>query len=220
MGNPLGKKQRILVVDDHAMVRDGLRYLISQHDDLEICGEADGVEAALTLVKQTQPDLVVIDISLRSGHGIDLIKQIKSRHGKVKMLVSTMYNETLYAERALRAGAQGYLNKQESREKLMEALRTVLSGQRYLSPQMTERLVGRAVGNTDPTQSPIDMLSNRELEVFQLIGEGLTTGAIARRLYLSPHTIDTHREKIKTKLGLKNSGELQRGAVQWVLENA
>ena len=219
MGTPLGRKQRIFIVDDHAMVRDGIKLQISMHQDLEVCGEAESADEAFALVKQTHPDLVVVDVSLKNGNGIELVKQIKSYDGKIKMLVSTMYNESLYAERALRAGAMGYLNKQESRDKVIDAIRAVLSGQRYLSPKMTERLVGQAVGNTDPTQSPIDTLTNRELEVFQLIGEGVTTGAIARKLHLSPHTIDSHREKIKTKLGLKNSGELQREAVQWVLEN-
>lgn len=219
MGTLLKRKQRILIVDDHPMVRDGIKLQVSMHQDLDVCGEAESVVEAFALVQQTHPDLVIVDISLKSGHGIDLIKRIKSYDGEIKMLVSTMYNESLYAERALRAGAQGYLNKQESREKLVEAIRTVLSGQRYFSPQMTERLVSQAVGKTDPTQSPVETLSNRELEVFQLIGTGLTSGAIARKLHLSPHTIDTHREKIKVKLGLKNSGELQREAVQWVLEN-
>lgn len=220
MGTPLGRKHRVLIVDDHAMVRDGIKLQVSMHQDLEVCGEAESADEALALIKQTHPDLVIVDISLKSGHGIALIKQIKSYDGTIKVLVSTMYNESLYAERALRAGALGYLNKQESRDKVIDAIRAVLDGKRYVSPQMTERLVGQAIGNSNSAHSsPIDTLSNRELEVFQLIGEGVTTGAIARKLHLSPHTIDTHREKIKTKLGLKNSGELQRAAVQWVLEN-
>lgn len=220
MGTTLGRKYRILIIDDHAMVRDGLRFQLSTHRDLEICGEAGGVDDGFALVKETCPDLVIVDISLKDGHGIELIKKIKRHDANIKMLVSTMYNESLYAERSLRAGAHGYLNKQESREKLIEAVRTVLAGERYLSPQLTARLVGQAIGSADADHSsPVKTLSNRELEVFQLIGEGMTTGAIARKLFLSPHTIDTHREKIKTKLGLKNSGELQREAVQWMIEN-
>lgn len=217
---PLNKK-KILIVDDHTMVRDGLRFQLSKYQDLEICGEAENVDEAFELVKQTHPHLLIIDISLKRGHGLDLVKMIRRHDASIKMLVSTMYNESLYAERSLRAGAHGYINKQESREKLLDAVRAVLSGQRYLSPEMTNRLVGQAVGSRIDSAhtSPVETLSTRELEVFKMIGDGLTTGAIARQLHLSPHTIDTHREKIKGKLGLKNSGELQREAVHWVLEN-
>lgn len=210
---------KILIVDDHPMLREGLAMRISSQTDLEVCGEAAGEEEALVLVKETKPHLVIVDISLKSGHGIDLIKQIKSRHPKVKMLVVSGYDESLYAERSLRAGALGYLNKQGSNDHLIEAIRTVLDGQRYVSPQMTQRLVGQALGSSDETKSPIERLSNRELEVFQLIGQGLTSGAIADRLHLSPHTVDTHRDNIKQKLGAKNAAELSRQAVQWVLEN-
>jgi DNA-binding NarL/FixJ family response regulator len=220
MGIPLGKKMKILIVDDHAMVRDGVKFQLSGHQDLEICGEAESVDDAFAMVKQACPDLVIIDISLKSGHGLDLVKKIQAYDRNVKMLVVTMYKESLYAERSLRAGAHGFLNKQESREKLVQAVRAVLAGERYLSRHMTDRLVGQAVGDMHAVHaSPVETLTNRELQVFQLIGEGLTTGVIAKKLHLSPHTIDTHREKIKNKLGLQNSGELQREAVQWVLEN-
>lgn len=220
MGSPLGRKHRIAIVDDHAIVRDGLKFQLAAHPDLELCGEAEGVESGFALTKEVRPDLVIIDISLKDGNGIELIKRIKQYDKKIKMLVTTMYNESLYGERSLRAGADGYINKQDSREMIIEAIRMVLSGRRFLSAKLTDRLVGQAVeGVNDIHTSSVDLLSNRELEVFQLIGEGLTTGAIARKLFLSPHTIDTHREKIKSKLGLKNSGELQREAVQWVLEN-
>lgn len=218
--SPLHKK-KILIVDDHTMVRDGLKYQLSKYEDLEICGEAESVDEAYALVKEVHPELAIIDISLKGSHGLDLVKMIKRYDPRIKMLVSTMYNESLYAERSLRAGAHGYINKQESREKLLEAVRVVLAGGRYLSPEMTNRLIGQAVGSRIDAAhaSPVETLSTRELEVFQMIGDGMTTGAIARQLHLSPHTIDTHREKIKTKLGLKNSGELQREAVHWVLEN-
>jgi DNA-binding NarL/FixJ family response regulator len=220
MGTTLARKARILVVDDHAMVRDGIRLRVSLHDDLEVCGEAESADEALALVKGMNPDLVIVDISLKSGHGIELVKQIKAHSSRIRILVATMYKESLYAERALRAGASGYLNKQESREKVIEAIRAVLAGERYLSQGMTDRLVRRALGHADASRSsPVDALSPRELEVFQLIGEGLTSGEIAKRLCLSTHTIDTHREKIKVKLGLRNSGELQREAVRWILEN-
>ena len=217
---PLNRK-KVLIVDDHTMVRDGLKFQLSKYPDLEICGEAESIEEAIGLAKQTQPDIAIVDISLKDGNGLELVKQIVRHCPRTKMLVSTMYNESLYAERSLRAGAHGYINKQESRENLIEAVRAVLDGGRYLSREMTDRLVGQAVGKRfdGPHGSPVETLSTRELEVFELIGDGLTTGAIARRLHLSPHTIDTHREKIKAKLGLKNSGELQREAVHWALEN-
>ena len=216
----LGKKLRILIVDDHPMMRDGLATKISKDPDFEVCGQAEDVNDALAAVKSTSPDLAIVDIALKEGHGIELIKDIKSRFPSVKTLVLSSYQESLYAERALRAGAMGYLNKQETGEKIFDAMRTVLAGDRYLSPEMMQRLLGQAVGAADAGRaSPVETLSDRELEVFQLIGNGQTTTAIANRLHLSPHTIDTHREKIKHKLNLKNATELQREATQWMLEN-
>lgn len=214
------RKARILIVDDHPMVRDGLNMRISMQPDLEVCGEAESADDALAMVKQTNPELVLVDISLKAGSGLDLIKRIKIHDAKIKMLVVSMYDETLYAERALRAGAMGYLNKQLSPVKVLEAIRAVLDGQRYLSAEMTDRLISQAIGVRDEqNKSAVDILSDRELEVFRLIGEGLATGIIARRLRLSPHTVDSHREKIKLKLNLKSAGELSRAAVQWKLEN-
>jgi DNA-binding NarL/FixJ family response regulator len=214
------RKTRILIVDDHVMVRDGLAMRIQMQSDLMVCGEAETEEQAFELVKQGEPDLVLVDISLKEGRGLELIKRIKAYDPGIKMLVLSMYDEQLYAERALRAGAMGYLNKQESREKVMEAIRTVLAGDRYLSPSMTQRLVAQAIGRQEgASSSPVESLTDRELEIFRLIGKGLTTRAIANRLHLSPHTIDTHRENIKGKLNAKNAAELSRVAVQWVLEN-
>ena len=187
----------ILIVDDHPMMRAGLAARITDESDLEVCGEAEDVAGALSAVDSLRPDLAIIDISLKEGHGIDLVKEIKTRFPKVKMLVLSAYKESLYAERALRAGALGYLNKQESDDNILEAIRTVLAGERYVSEEMTKRLLGQAIGAGDPSVSPVETLSDRELEVFQLLGKGITTGAIARQLHLSPHTIDTHREKIK-----------------------
>lgn len=210
---------KILIVDDHPLVRAGLVLRISSEPDLEVCGQAASEEEGLALVNTSEPELVLIDISLRSGNGIELIKQIKSKHPKVKMLVISGFDESLYAERALRAGASGYLNKQQSDENVMQAIRTVLDGQRYVSPAIANRLIGQALGNSDESQSTVDRLSDRELEIFRLIGQGLTSSSIANRLFLSTHTIDTHRENIKRKLGLANGSELTRAAVQWVLEN-
>jgi DNA-binding NarL/FixJ family response regulator len=215
----LSPPKRILIVDDHPSVRDGLSLRITLHADLEVCGEADSEDEAFTLVKQSAPDLVLVDISLKNGNGIELLKRIRSYNPDIKMLVVSGYQESLYAERACRAGAMGYLNKQESSVKLVEAIRTVLAGERYLSPAMTSRLINQSLGVRDTTKSPMENLTNRELEIFRMIGEGLTSGAIAERLFLSPYTIDTHRENIKRKLDISNAAELSRAAVQWLLEN-
>lgn len=210
---------RILIVDDHPAMRDGLTTQICNEPDLAVCGEAEDVVEALRLVGELNPDLVIIDISLKTGHGIDLIKQIRGRHPKTKMLVNSMYDESVYAERALQAGALGYLSKQTTRETLIIAIHNVLAGKTYLSPEMTERILKSRVGGMIvPGKSPIESLSDRELEVLTLIGQGQTTSAIATQLHLSVHTIDTYREKLKIKLNLANSAELNRYAVQWVLE--
>lgn len=192
---------------------------ISLHSDLEVCGEAETEDGALALVKQMAPDLVLVDISLKSGHGVELIKRIRSLDPTIKMLVITGFQESLYAERAFRAGALGYLNKQESNEKMIEAIRTVLAGERFLSPEISRRLINQALGASDATKTPIEHLTDRELEIFRMIGEGLTTSAIANQLHLSTHTIDTHRENIKRKLAVSTAAELSRAAVQWLLEN-
>ena len=210
---------KILIVDDHPSVREGLALRISLHADLELCGEADSEEQAITLVQQMKPDLMLVDISLKSGHGLELIKRIRSMDPTVKMLVISGFQESLYAERACRAGALGYLNKQESSEKMIEAIRTVLAGERFLSPEVSRRLISQALGSSDRKKTPIEQLTDRELEVFRMIGEGLSTGLIASRLFLSTHTIDTHRENIKRKLTLNSAAELSRAAVQWLLEN-
>lgn len=211
---------RILIVDDHSLVREGLAGRIDRQDDMQVCGEAESVDEALALVKEATPNVLIIDIQLSESHGIDLIKEVHSRFPSVKMLVVSAFDESLFAERALRAGAHGYLNKRELHGNVVKALRTVMDGGRYLSQEMTQKLVGQAICRVDPGQSdPVLRLSDRELQVFCLIGQGKTTGAIARQLHLSPHTIDSHREKIRNKLGLNNSAELTQSAVQWVLEN-
>ena len=210
---------KILIVDDHPSVREGLALRISLHADLEVCGEAESEDQAVALVKQLKPDLVLVDISLKSGHGLELIKRIRSLDPTVKMLVISGFQESLYAERACRAGAMGYLNKQESSERMIEAIRTVLGGERFLSPEISRRLISQALGSSDEKKTPIEQLTDRELEIFRMIGEGLSTGLIANRLFLSTHTIDTHRENIKRKLTLNSAAELSRAAVQWLLEN-
>lgn len=214
------KHFRILIVDDHPLLREGLRIRISGQPDLEVFCEAEDVDSALEHFKSGKPDLTLVDISLKKGHGLDLVKQIKAVDPDAKMLVISAYEESLYAERALRAGAMGYINKQECRENVVTAIRTVLEGHRYLSPKMNDQMLGMAVGGGEVAPaSPVEALTDRELEVYQLIGQAQTTSSIARQLHLSPHTIDSHREKIKAKLGLKNGAELTRHALQWVLEN-
>ena len=210
---------KILIVDDHPSVREGLALRISLHADLEVCGEAESEDQAVALVKQLKPDLVLVDISLKSGHGLELIKRIRSLDLAVKMLVISGFQESLYAERAYRAGAMGYLNKQESSEKMIEAIRTVLAGERFLSPEISRRLISQALGSSDRKKTPIEQLTDRELEIFRMIGEGLSTSLIASRLFLSTHTIDTHRENIKRKLSINSAAELSRAAMQWLLEN-
>jgi len=213
------KKTRVLIVDDHPIVRKGLAGLIREEPDLEVCGEAADATEALALVEKLAPDLVLVDLSLKSGHGIELIKQVKSVRPGIRMLVSSMHDESLYAERALRAGAMGYVNKQEATESIVEAIRRVLKGQIFLSPRMTERVLRRMVdtgGRID--RSAIEGLSDRELTVFECIGRGLTTRQIAESLSIGVKTVETYRESIKAKLHLANYAELSRRAVHWVLE--
>ena len=210
---------KILIVDDHPMVRLGLRQLIENEPDLSVCGEASGSGEALDLVSKTSPDLILVDITLNDGHGIELIKQVHAQHEHIKMLVMSMHDETLFAERALQAGAMGYINKEEANDKALEAIRQILKGKIYLSERMSEHMLMRMANKDKPQElSPIETLSNRELEVFEQIGLGLSTRKIAERFHLSVKTIETHRENIKRKLNLQTANELTRSAFQWVLE--
>ena len=213
------KRHRILVVDDHPMVSRAMGQLIEDEPGLEVCGYAADAKEALRLIGETKPDLCVVDISLKDSNGLELIKDIKARYPEVKMLVSSAHDESLYAERVLRAGATGFINKGEATERLVQGIRDVLAGQVVLSAAMTDRLLHRAARDSEELHvSPVATLSDRELEVFEMIGNGLITREIARRLGLSPKTIETHREHIKFKLNLKNINELVRHAVKWQLE--
>jgi DNA-binding NarL/FixJ family response regulator len=215
------KRTRILIVDDHPAVREALALRIGRQRDLEVCGEAADMTEALRLVAETQPDVAVIDISLKIGNGIDLIKRIKDRKPHVRVLVWSMHSESLYAERALRAGALGYVNKDQATDQIVEAIRKVLAGKPYLSEAMTERMLRRAVGAGGQAvpRLPVDTLADRELEVFRLIGEGVKTAEIAERLHLSVKTVETYRDRIRQKLNLSDGTELARYATQWTLEN-
>ena len=210
---------RILIVDDHPLVRQGLDLLIREQPGWEVCGHAENMMEAIRMVNDVQPNLVLVDVSLKDGSGIELIKDVKARTPEIRMLVLSNHDEALYAERALRAGASGYVNKLEAGDRLVEAIRDVLGGRIALSSNMTERMLARAIGGVEEqVGTPMDALSDRELEVFELIGSGLTTRQIASKLFLSPKTVETYRENIKAKLGLDNSTQLVRHAVRWVLE--
>jgi len=209
------KTNKVLIVDDHPVVREALAIRISQQPDLEVCGEADDVTQALKLVESLAPDVAVIDISLKTGSGIDLIQRIKARNPSVRMLVWSMYDDSLYAERALYAGAMGYLNKENATGRIVDAIRDILAGKVYLSEDMSAQLLRNAVGgHQNLGRNATATLSNRELEVFQLIGNGFTTAQIASNLHLSVKTIETHRQRIKVKLNLTNTAELAREAAQ------
>lgn len=208
---------RILLVDDHPIVRRGLAQLINQEKDLEVCGEAVDRGAALKEIERTQPDLAVVDLSLQSSDGLDLIKDIREQKPGLPMLVLSMHDERVYAERVLRAGARGYIMKQEALEKVLQAIRRILEGDVYLSEAVQARLMRAMVAaRSKPEQSPVGQLSDRELEVFQLIGEGLGTREIAGRLGLSVKTIESHYARIKEKLDLKSATELIQSATLWV----
>jgi len=212
---------RVLVVDDHPAVREGLAIRLSRQPDLQVCGEAADVPEALRLVATLNPDVVVIDISLKNGNGIDLIKRIKAHDPSVRMLVWSMYSESLCAERALRAGAMGYVNKEQATEKIVEAIRHVLNDKVYVSESLAERVLHRAIGRgpVNLQQSPVESLSDRELEVFQLIGTGLNTHQVAAKIHVSPKTVQTYRARIKEKLRLERGPQLIQRAVEWVLQN-
>jgi len=200
---------RILIVDDHPIVRQGLAELIDHESDLAVCGQADDSHGAIKAIKELNPTMAIIDISLKQTSGLELIKDIDS--------LLSMHDETLYAERALRAGAMGYIMKQEATENVIAAIRRILGGEIYVSDRMAARMVRKLVtGQTGTNTSQVDSLSDRELEVFRLIGKGHGTRQISERLHLSVKTIETYRAHIKEKLNLVDAAELLQHAIQWV----
>ncbi len=210
------KKYKILIVDDHPIFCLGMSELINKEKDLVVCGSEESAAKALKAMADLKPDLVIVDISLKNSDGIDLVKEINSRFAGIPVLMLSMYDESLYAERALLAGARGYIMKQEATVLVVQALRQVLKGEIYASVNVKEKVFQRLVAQHDPLQkSPIDILTDRELEVFRLIGEGFSTREIAGRLHLSIKTIGTYRENIKNKLGLKHYTQLIKMAVFW-----
>jgi DNA-binding NarL/FixJ family response regulator len=212
------KKHSVLIVEDHSIVRMGLSTLISQLDDISLCSEAESGEEALEFLKKNKPDIVIVDISLRDMNGIDLIKYIKRINADIPILVLSVFDETFYAERAFAAGAIGYIMKQEASEVIIKAIRTVLSNEIYASDRIKDRLLKKAIGKGNAVDdSAISTLTDRELQVFELIGQGNETREIAEKLRLSIKTVDTYREHIKDKLNLKNATELIQHASQWEL---
>ena len=207
--------QRILIVDDHPMMREGLRTLISRERDLIVCGEAETAGQALDAVANLKPDLVLVDITLPGPTGIELIKDIRALQHAILILVVSMHDESLYAERVLRAGARGFIMKQESGPTMMQAIRQVLAGRIYVSDKMSARILENVASNRTEA-SPIERLSDREWEVFQLIGRGKSTVQIAEDLHLSPKTVETHRARVKEKLDLRTMNELISFASRWV----
>ena len=214
---PQQTRRKILLVDDHPMMRIGVTTLINAEPDLTVAGQANTAEQALTEIPRCQPDVVVTDMTMPGKGGLEFIKDVKALYPELPVLVVSMHDEMLHAERALRAGARGYLMKEAGGEKLLEAIRKVLSGQPYVSERMATKIFDVFSGRGPGSQaSPIEKLTDREFEVLQLIGQGLTTKAIAQRLNLSSKTVDVHREHLKEKLQLENATSLIRYAVRWV----
>ena len=211
---------QVFIVDDHELLRSGLRMLLDNEDDLHVCGEASDEPTAKRLIREMEPAIVIVDLMLGNGSGLDLIQWLTKSHPTAKSIVSTMHDERIYGERALRAGASGYVNKKDPARTILTAIRRVLDGKLFFSEELTSHIVRRTMTHQTPVDaSPFDSLSNRELEVLSLIGQGLTSRQIALRLHLSPNTIHTYRERLKTKLDAPSGAELNRRAIQWVLEN-
>jgi DNA-binding NarL/FixJ family response regulator len=214
---PKDNRTRVLLVDDHAVVRFGIAQLINKQSDMMVCGEEESAARALDAMATLKPDLVIADISLKDSSGLELMRNIKAQYPKLPILVVSAHDESVYAEVAFRAGALGYLMKEEALEKVLTAIRRVLSGAIYVSDALAARMLQQQVrGKSDINESPIKSLSDRELEVFQLIGRWKKTREIAEELHLSIKTIEYYREQIKRKLGLQSAGELTQHATAWV----
>lgn len=219
-GDATGKRRaRVLIVDDHPVVRRGLAELIGDDPDLEVCGQAAGVAEALRLVESTSPDLIVVDITLKDGSGLNLMRQVKAERPSIKLLAASMHDEGLFARRAFNAGAAGYIGKGQALHEVRTAIHQVLQGNVYMSAQLAQSMMQNPLMDQQPLgRLPVDSLSDRELEVFKLIGEGMGTRQIAERLHLSHKTIETHRDNIKKKLNVETGPELVRHAMRWIWE--
>jgi DNA-binding NarL/FixJ family response regulator len=209
--------KRIVVVDDHPLFRKGLEQLIHSNDGLAICGEAANAAEAMDVIRQVAPDLAIVDLSLPGANGIELIKNIRAEFPKLLVLVLSMHDESLYALRSMRAGAQGYVMKQEALDNVVLAIREILAGRPYLSPAMSANVIAKFTqGAGEASANMVDGLSDRELEILELIGKGRDVREIAKALHLSPKTVETHRAHIKEKLNLQNARQVARFAVQWL----
>jgi DNA-binding NarL/FixJ family response regulator len=211
------RKSKVFLVDDHPLVREHLTALIEAQADLAVCGDAADAPTALSLIARQAPDLVILDISLKQSNGLELIKNLKELWPKLPVLVLSMHDEMLYAERALRAGALGYITKEEATVNVLSAVRKVLGGQVYLSERMAERMMKKMVrGTREETGSPLEVLTDRELEVFQMLGRGAGTRQIAEELRLGIKTVESYRARIKEKLQLADGNQLLQHAIHWV----
>jgi DNA-binding NarL/FixJ family response regulator len=210
-------KTRVVIVDDHPMLRERIAQLINKEPDMTVCGESDNIQAALECIADTQPDIAVVDITLKGSSGLELIKNLKALGLNTPVLVLSMHDESLYADRALRSGARGYITKHQGSEAVMAAIRCVLGGKVYLSEDHTAKILNRLTEQGPQAAAPsMDLLTDRELEVFQMIGQGHTSREIAETLHLGTKTVDTYRERIKQKLDLKNAAVLYHRATEWV----
>lgn len=209
-------KRRVFVVDDHPIVRAGLAQLINREPDLTVCGDAEEMHQALETIQAVRPDVLIVDISLNGPDGLDLLKTIRAGGSQIPVLILSMHDEAIYAERALRAGASGYLMKQEGTDRVLVALRRILNNGIYVSDRIASRMLRHLAGAAGTTlRSPVDGLSDRELEVLRMMGDGQGTRQIAENLHLSVKTVETYQSHLKDKLGLKNSRELVQYAIQW-----
>jgi DNA-binding NarL/FixJ family response regulator len=214
----LPKKIRVVIVEDHPMFRERLGQLIAKSDDMMVAGEADNIRDGFALIQRVEPSVAIIDVSLKGSSGLELLKNLRAHQIDVPVLVLSMHDESLYAERAMRAGARGYITKHEASRTVMAAIRHVLKGQIYLNPRFLSQLMDRVLSGRSPSARPIDLLADRELEVFELIGRGLTTQEIGAQLHLGATTVDTYKARIKEKLDLQNAARLRVEASRWVQE--
>ena len=213
--NPSVPRCKVFLIDDHPIVRQGLALFIDREPDLMVCGEADGATSALQAIREAAPDFVVLDISLDGPDGLELLKTLRVRYPTLPVLVLSMHDEAVYAERALRAGANGYIMKQEATDRVLTAIRHILSGDVYLSDRLTKRMLQQFVNGSVSPRDPLAKLSDRELEVYRLIGAGHSTRQIADELHVSTKTIESYQAHIKEKLALRNARELVQHAVEW-----